>query len=141
MTEALTQTGHPSVSALLDAVVPERRRQDAWTLHDLISDVTGLTPTLWGGSIVGYGQYAYRYDSGRSGVYFRTGFAPRKSALTVYILPGYDDHSALLAKLGKHKRGRACLYMNKLADIDLEVLRALVRAGFDRMADVYPNDN
>ena len=93
---------------------------------------------MWGPAIVGFGQYHYRYDSGREGDFMRTGFSPRKANMAVYIMPGYSDHSAILARLGKHKSGKSCLNINKLADVDLDVLEELIRAGLADMAEKYP---
>ncbi len=127
----------------LDAVAPERRRKDALALDHLFREVTGFTPpVMWGGpSLVGYGAYHYVYASGREGGDFlATGFAPpRKSALSLYIMPGYQDFGGdLLDRLGKHKHGRSCLYINKLADVDLEVLAELIRAGLDGLGSYWP---
>ena len=88
--------------------------------------LTGETPRLWGDSIVGFGSYHYAYASGREGDWFVTGFSPRKQNLTLYAAGGFEPHTALLAKLGKHKLGKGCLYINKLQDVDQEVLRALM---------------
>ena len=104
-----------------------------------MSAITGLPATMWGPSIVGFGRYDYRYDSGHSGSFFRTGFSPRKANLVIYIMPGYQDFSDLLARLGKHRIGKSCLYVNKLADIDLDVLEEIIRAGLARMEELYPS--
>ncbi len=122
----------------LDAVAPERRRKDALALDHLFREVTGFTPVMWGPSLVGYGAYHYVYASGREGDFLATGFAPRKSALSLYIMPGYQDFGDLLDRLGKHKHGRSCLYINKLADVDLEVLAELIRAGLDGLGSYWP---
>lgn len=113
----------------LDSVTPLRRQQDGRELLTFFADVTGFQPIMWGPSIIGYGRYHYRYASGREGDYLATGFSPRKSALSIYIMPGYQDYSEILSRLGKHKLGKSCLYVNKLADIDMDVLAELVRAG------------
>lgn len=126
------------VAEFLASVEPVRRREDAFTLLEMMTHITGREPVMWGSSIIGYGRYDYRYDSGHSGSFFRTGFSPRKIALTVYIMPGYQDYSDLLARLGKHKIGKSCLYINKLGDVDLDVLEELVRAGLKRMEELYP---
>jgi len=86
---------------------------------------------MWGPTIIGCGQYRYRYDSGREGDFLATGFSPRKANLSIYILPGYGDFGAILDRLGKHRTGKSCLYINKLADIDTDVLAELIRAGLD----------
>lgn len=86
---------------------------------------------MWGPSVIGYGRYHYRYDSGREGDFLATGFSPRKAAISVYILPGYADFGAILKDLGKHRLGKSCLYINRLSDIDEGVLKRLIRAGLD----------
>ena len=114
------------------------RREDAAVLLDLMRRITGWEARMWGPSIVGFGQYHYTYESGREGDFMRTGFSARKANLVVYILPGYTDFSDILARLGKHKLGKSCLYINKLADVDLAVLEELIRAGLADMAEKYP---
>ncbi len=138
MAEMKTQPTEASVAAFLDGVESERRRQDAETLLDLMGRITGEAPVMWGPSIVGFGRYHYRYESGREGDFFLTGFSPRKSATTVYIMPGFSAYDDLMGRLGKHKIGRSCLYINKLADIDLEVLERLVAASVVWMRQRYP---
>ncbi|WP_203294837.1 DUF1801 domain-containing protein [Maricaulis parjimensis] len=115
------------------------RRSDAETLLDMMSRITGWEARMWGPSIVGFGEYHYKYDSGREGDFMRTGFSARKANLVVYIMPGYTDFSSILARLGKHKLGKSCLYINKLADVDLDVLEELIRAGLADMAEKYPD--
>ncbi len=115
------------------------RRADAETLLNLFDEITGLAPRMWGPSIIGYGQYHYKYESGREGDFMMTGFSPRKQNLSVYILPGYTDYSDYLDRLGKHKLGKSCLYINKLSDVDMAVLRALIEAGFKDMKARYPD--
>lgn len=93
---------------------------------------------MWGPSIIGYGQYHYVYDSGRQGDFLATGFSPRKARHSIYIMPGYADFGDILARLGKHKMGKSCLYVNKLADIDLDVLAELIRAGLADLDKKWP---
>jgi len=138
MAENKTQPTTADVPAFLNAVGHPIRCADALALDTLFQEVTGWQPRLWGSSIVGYGQYHYRYASGREGDFLAIGFAPRKANLSVYIMPGYQDYGAILSRLGKHKTGKACLYINKLADIDLAVLADLIRAGLDDLARIYP---
>lgn len=138
MAENKTRATGADVAAFLDAVEHPTRRADALALDALFRDVTGWQPRMWGGSIVGYGQYHYRYDSGREGDFLATGFSPRKANLSIYIMPGYTDFGAILADLGKHKIGKSCLYVNKLADIDTGVLRRLIRAGLDDLTARWP---
>ena len=125
-----------SVEDFLAAVLPAKL-QDAQRLDVLFRTATGFTPKMWGGSIVGYGRYRYRYASGREGDFLATGFSPRKAAFSVYIMPGYRDMSDKLARLGKHKIGKSCLYINKLADIDMDVLREIVDDGVAYMTANY----
>lgn len=122
----------------LNAVVPERRKRDGLALDSLFREVTGFAPVMWGPSIVGYGSYAYTYDSGRSGTAPATGFSPRKANVVVYIMPGYTDFGHILEDLGKHRLGKSCLYINKLADIDMDALARLVRAGLDDLNRTWP---
>jgi hypothetical protein len=124
--------------AFLATVEHPTRRADALVLLDLFAEVSGYEPVMWGPSIIGYGRYHYRYESGREGDFLATGFSPRKSNLSIYIMPGYQDYSEILGRLGKHKIGKSCLYVNKLADIDLDVLRALIRAGLTDLNEIWP---
>lgn len=114
------------------------RRADAEALDRLFRRVTGFQPRMWGPSIIGYGQYHYVYDSGREGDFLATGFSPRKANLSIYIMPGYGDFGAILDRLGKHETGKSCLYVNKLADIDMDVLEELIRAGLADLATRWP---
>ncbi len=138
MNENKTRPTDAAVADFLDAVAHPARRADALALDALFRDVTGWQPKMWGPSIVGYGSYRYTYDSGRSGEMCATGFSPRKANLSIYIMPGYADFGDILAGLGKHRLGKSCLYVNKLADIDTEVLRRLIRAGLDDLAARWP---
>jgi len=138
MSENRTRPTGAGVADFLDAVEHPTRRADAFALDALFRKVTGWQPQMWGPSIVGYGSYRYRYDSGRSGEMCATGFSPRKANLSVYIMPGYADFGEILAGLGKHRLGKSCLYINKLADIDREVLKRLIRAGLDDLATRWP---
>lgn len=126
MAELKTKRNDGDVRSYLDSVENKRRREDALALLDVMGEITGEPAEMWGGSIVGFGSYHYVYDSGREGDWFLTGFAPRKASMTLYIMPGFEHYDDLLARLGKHKIGRSCLYINKLADVDMEVLRDLV---------------
>jgi hypothetical protein len=114
------------------------RRADAETLDRLFRRVTGFLPRMWGPTMIGYGQYHYRYDSGREGDFLATGFSPRKANLSIYILPGYADFGPILSRLGKHRTGKSCLYVNRLADIDLAVLEELIRAGLEDLGRRWP---
>ncbi len=130
-----TQPTDMSVESFLGEVEHPTRRTDGQALDMLFRTVTGYSPVMWGSSIVGYGQYHYKYKSGREGDFLATGFSPRKSNLSIYIMPGYQDYGPILARMGKHKTGVSCLYVNKLADIDLDVLEELIRAGLKDLAN------
>ncbi|HBH91433.1 DUF1801 domain-containing protein [Ponticaulis sp.] len=141
MAKAENKTKATSVSpeSFIQTVEHDVRRADAKVLLDLFADVTQLVPRMWGPSIIGYGRYHYKYESGREGEFMMTGFSPRKANQVIYIMPGYTDHSAILDRIGKYKIGKSCLYINKLADIDLDVLRELITAGFEDMKSRYPD--
>lgn len=141
MSSAKTLPTGADVDAYLNSVEPRRRREESVVLDALFRRATGFRPQMWGSSIVGYGRYDYTYASGHSGTFLATGFSPRKSAFSIYILPGYADFGDLLKRLGKHKIGKSCLYINKLADVDTEVLTELIQAGLTDLAtrwDVFP---
>jgi len=113
------------------------RKADAQYLLSWFEKTTGYPPVMWGASIVGFGRYHYQYKSGRQGDFLITGFSPRQSNLSIYIMPGYQDLSEPLSRLGKHKTGASCLYINKLADIDLQVLEEIVKHGLKHMTENY----
>ena len=135
MAQLKTQPNDGDVGAFLASVEHPTRRQDSQVVLELMRRITGEEPKLWGPSIVGFGSYHYRYASGREGDWFLTGFSPRKQSLTLYIMAGFSRYDELLAQLGKHKTGKSCLYINKLADVDMEVLEALVRASVEHLRD------
>lgn len=138
MSQNKTAPTDQSVQTFIAAVEPEAKRNDARVLDQLFREVTGFQPVMWGPSIIGYGQYHYVYDSGRQGDFLATGFSPRKARHSIYIMPGYADFGDILARLGKHKMGKSCLYVNKLADIDLDVLAELIRAGLADLNQKWP---
>lgn len=141
-TEIKTKAAEGSVADFIAAVPNERRREEAAIVDAIHRRVTGQEPRMWGPSIIGYGSYDYLYDSGHSGTMCRAGFSPRKAAMTLYLLGHYLDRQpeadALLEKLGKYKNGKSCLYINKLTDVDLEVLEQLVVLSWDVMNERYP---
>ena len=141
------------VTAFINGIQHDARRDDCRRLLDLMRDVTGEEPQLWGGSMIGFGSYHYRYASGREGDYFKVGFAPRKSNLTVYLMSGVAGYEDLLAKLGPHTTGKSCVYLKRLDDIDTRVLTALIErsvahvdqvwadvGGVPRMSEMPPHD-
>ena len=125
MAELKTKPNNASVAEFLKGVDPNRKA-DCQTLKKLMQEVTGKRPKMWGDSIVGFGSYHYKYDSGREGDFFVTGFSPRKQNLTLYIMSGFSRYPALMKKLGKHTTGRSCLYIKRLDDVDMDVLRELI---------------
>ena len=127
MAELKTKRNRKSVKKFLDGVENVRRREDAHKVRALMEEVTGEKPEMWGDSIVGFGSYRYCYGSGREGEWLLTGFSPRKANLTLYIMSGFSRYQELLGKLGKHKTGKSCLYINRLEDVDMKVLRRLVK--------------
>lgn len=126
------------VSEFLAQITPQRRFDEAQTLNALFQRVTGFQPQFYKGGMLGYGLYDYTYKTGHSGTSFATGFAPRKAKLSIYIMPGYQDYSAILDRLGKHSKGAACLYLNKLADADLDVLAELITTGLRDLNEIWP---
>lgn len=128
-----------SVEAFLNSVEHPTRREDGFTLLEMMSRVTGVPAKMWGPSIIGFDQYHYKYDSGREGDFFMVGFSPRKANLSLYFMPGYGEYDALIKKLGKVKTGKSCVYVNKLADIDLGVLEELTRSCIHTMRKKYPS--
>ncbi len=128
-----------SVSAFIDNVEDERKREDCRMLIKIMGQITSSQAAMWGSSIVGFGSYHYRYASGREGDFFLTGFSPRKQNLTVYVMPGFSQYDSLMQKLGKHKVGKSCLYMKKLEDVDIRILTRLIDESVQEMRRKYPN--
>ncbi len=137
MAENITRETDASVDDFLAQVENERRRDDARILIELMQRVTGQEPRMWGAAIIGFGRYHYRYDSGREGDMLRVGFSPRKANLALYLIAKGDGFEELLGTLGKHKRGSSCLYVNKLADVDLQVLEAMIVFSWERAREKY----
>ena len=133
MAELKTKQTDESVTEFLNGVPDEKKRQDSFAILELMTEVTGAEPRMWGDSIVGFGSYHYRYASGREGDWFVTGFSPRKQNLTLYIMAGFDNYDQLLQNLGKHKTGKSCLYIKRLEDVDLDTLRELVSQSVQHM--------
>lgn len=125
-----------SIADYIKSVDPKFAK-DAKTLLKLFKDVTGVKPKMWGSTIVGFGEYHYKYESGREGDFLATGFSIRKSGPTVYILPGYNDYSKLLEKLGPHKLGRSCLHFKNVESIDLKIVERLIKAGLKDLRKQY----
>src|SRR4030042_7060458 len=128
MAELKTRPGDGSVRDFLAAITDPQRRHDCQTVLKIMQKATGARPRLWGDSIVGFGDYHYKYASGREGDWFLTGFSPRKRELTLYLMSSFERFARLLARLGKHRTGKGCLYLKSLEDIQLTVLEELIRA-------------
>lgn len=138
MAAAKTQVLETSFEAWLPLVEPARRQDEAARLDRIFRAATGFEPVIWTGGIVGYGAYDYTYASGRSGTWMATGFAPRKAKLSIYIMPGYADFSAILGRLGPHSTGKSCLYLTRLDRVDTDVLAELIQAGLRDLATHWP---
>jgi hypothetical protein len=136
--ELKTKKNSASVTGLINAIPEARKRADAKKVLAIMKKITGEKPVMWGTSIIGFGTYHYKYASGQEGDWMITGFSPRKQNLTIYIMPGYNLSQPLLKKLGKHKTGKSCLYINKLEDIDLKILEQLIDKGYKEMKKKYP---
>ncbi len=126
MAELKTRPNDQSVENFLNRVENDTKREDSFSILELMKEETGDEPIMWGDSIVGFGKYSYKYTSGREAEWFLTGFSPRKQNLTLYIMDGFEGYDELLGKLGKHSTGKSCLYIKKLEDVDQQVLRDLV---------------
>jgi hypothetical protein len=135
MAELKTQPSDASVEEFLNTISDETKRRDSFIILDLMRKVTGAEPRMWGSSIVGFGEKHYRYESGREIDWFVAGFSPRKQNLTLYLTYGDLQNSELLQKLGKYKTGKGCLYINKLADVDLAVLKEIIDQSNDSLTE------
>lgn len=133
-----TKTG-ASVEAFINALPDEKKKQDSYTLINMMREVTGHEPHMWGPTIIGFGSYHYKYESGHEGDAPLAGFSPRKAALSLYFEPEFSGRDELLAKLGKHKAAVACVYVNKLADIDLGILKKMAIASVKHTKKKYPD--
>ena len=127
-----------SVADFLAAISNARRREDGQALLEMMRDITGIEPQMWGPSIIGFGSCHYKYESGREGDMPITGFSPRSRSLSLYIMDGFDAYEDLLSRLGKHRKGASCLYINKLADVDTAILRELITLSFNHTKSVNP---
>ena len=126
MTELKTKPSNKSVTEFLNNVENQRKRDDSFKILKIMREITQEEPVLWGDSIVGFGSYHYKYKSGREADWLQIGFSPRKQSLTVYIMDGFEKYDELLTQLGKYKTGKSCLYINKLEDVNLTVLKELI---------------
>lgn len=134
MAELKTKPNDRSVEEFLASIPDERKRQDSFVVLELMKEVTRQEPVMWGDAIVGFGWLHYKYASGREGDWFLTGFSPRKQDLTLYIMSGFEEYEDLLGRLGKHKTGKSCLYLKKLADVDQSVLEKLIAKSIESLS-------
>ena len=127
-----------SVEDYLAAIRPDQKQEDCRVISAMMERLTGHPPKMWGSSIVGFGSYHYKYESGREGDALRTGFAARAQNISIYIMPGYQDFGDELSRLGKHKIGKSCLYIKRLSDVDEDVLEEMLVKGLKLLARKYP---
>lgn len=137
MAELKTKPNRKSVTKYLDAIADEQKRKDCYAIAKMMQAITRAEPKMWGESMVGFGSYHYRYPSGHEGDYFLTGLSARKDNITVYVLAGLDNFEELLAKLGKHKQGKGCLYLKRLDDVDRATLKKLIAASCRQLQAMY----
>lgn len=128
MAELKTKATKQSVTEFLNKIPDGQRREDCFALAKIMEEVTGSKPQMWGPSIVGFGNYHYKYESGREGDWLMTGFSPRKQDLTVYVMMGFEKHGALMKQLGKHRTSKSCLYIKRLSDIHVPTLKKLLKS-------------
>jgi hypothetical protein len=131
--ELKTKKNAGDVELFIASVENELRRTDAEQLLQIMREVTSDEGSMWGESLIGFGSYDYTYKSGHSGSWFAVGYSPRKQNTVVYIMPGFEEQVTLLDRLGKHKIGKSCLYINKLAEVDIDVLKQLISMSFEKM--------
>ena len=140
MAELKTKLSDASVEVFLDGIADEAKRRDSYAILAMMQEVTGVEAKMWGDSIVGFGSYHYKYASGREADWPLVGFSPRKQNLTLYIMSGFEQYDELLQRLGKHSTGKACLYVKRLADVDLAVLQELVNLSVVHMVSTNSTD-
>ena len=133
MAELKTKATKASVDKFIKGIKDEQVRNDCIQIMDIMKKATKSEPKMWGTSIVGFGTYHYKYASGREGEWFLAGFSPRKQNLTLYIMSGFDEYNLLMKKLGKHATGKSCLYIKRLEDVDMKVLKELVTKSVKHM--------
>jgi hypothetical protein len=126
MSENKTQPTNLSVKAFIDSLDDQQKIADSYSLLDLMKEITGCEPKMWGPSIIGFDQYHYKYESGREGNFLKVGFSPRKREFSIYLMCRFDKNEELMKKLGKHRTGKSCLYVKRLEDINMDVLSELV---------------
>lgn len=136
MSELKTKPTNASVEKFLNQVTDETRREDCFKVAKMMEEITGEKPKMWGPSIVGFGSYHYKYASGQEGDWPIAAFSPRKQDLTLYLLPGFQEHADLMQQLGKHRTGKSCLYLKGLSDVHVPTLKKLIRESVKRMKQI-----
>lgn len=139
MYELKTKENDNSVIEFIENVDQPKKREDAYRLLDIFTETTGYQAKMWGPSIIGFGSYHYKYDSGHEGDSPLVGFSPRKAKISLYFATGDSERENLLTNFGKHTTGKACVYINKLADIDVEVLKDLINQSVKFLKETYPS--
>ncbi len=137
MYELKTKAGDEKIEEFLSRIEKEGIKADCIKINQMMTEITGESPQIWGASMIGFGKYQYKYASSHSGEFFITGFSPRKQNITLYIMAGFSSYDALLQKLGKHKTGKSCLYIQKLEDVNQAVLKELITASVAHMRETY----
>ena len=138
MAENKTKETKASVDKFINSIEDENIRTDCLQIIGLMKEVTKEQPKMWGSGIVGFGNYHYKYESGREGDFFLTGFSPRKQNLTIYLMSGFNHYKELMKNLGKFKTGKSCLYIKSLNDIDLKILKKMIKESVKFMKKTYP---
>ena len=135
MAELKTKPTEASVKQFLNQIPDKERRDDCFAIAKMMEEATSAKPKMWGPSIVGFGSFHYKYDSGREGDWLLTGFSPRKNDLTLYLMMGFEQHRELMQQLGKHKTSKSCLYIKRLADVHVPTLKKLIKASLKQLRE------
>lgn len=138
--EQKTKETDASVIEFIESVDSPKKREDAYKLLQIFEETSGFEAKMWGPSIIGFGSYHYKYETGHEGDAPLVGFSPRKAKISLYFATGDTERENLLEKFGKHTTGKACIYINKLADVDIEVLRSLITQSISFLQKMYPNN-
>lgn len=141
MADLKTKPTDQKVEDYLNAITHEQRAKDCREIHRIMQEVTGAPGTMWGTSIIGYGSYHYKYESGREGDWMLVGFSNRKQSISLYIMSGFKNYEDLLSRLGKYKTGKSCLYINKLEDIDVDILQEMIASSIKKVQQKYKDVN
>ena len=140
MAELKTKKNDVSVNDFLNSIEDGQKREDSFEVLEMMKKLSGKEPKMWGGSIVGFGNYQYKYETGREGEWFRVGFSPRKANLSLYIMDGFEKYDKLMGELGQHKTGKSCLYIKRLSDIDKKILQQLIKESLKSFDKKYGKD-